>query len=80
MSKNKLKELEDRIKKLEDKPAQLIPCPYPVPQPYPVYPVNPYPYTYPYPWTVWCGDAPSAGTITWSSGTTGEATGGDVIQ
>jgi len=55
--KQRIEELERRVKELEMRPPIYMPMPYPVPQPYPVYPA-PYqpPYYVPYmPHPTWVG-------------------------
>jgi hypothetical protein len=66
--KQRIEELERRVKELEARPPVWMPVPYPVPQPYPVYPapvlplpspwIIPWTPTYqpiPNPWIVTCG-------------------------
>lgn len=65
--KDRIEELEKKVKELEARPPVMIPQPYPVPQLYPVYPYYPQPwYPTPYPWYgspdwVTCGGAMGGG-------------------
>src|SRR5260221_484887 len=70
--KQRIEELERRVKELEARPPVWMPVPYYVPQPYPVYPIYPAsvpnPWYVPVPWTPTVPEGPrwisTAGTAT----------------
>ena len=69
--KQRIEELERRVKELEARPPVWMPMPYPVPQPYPIYPAPYQPYIPPmYPFSPHPTWIATAGTATGISGFT----------